>query len=440
MDGTFMPGISKYLDTEDMVTAGLGMTVAEAISSRVDKDKPFNSGMLDRNQDLKNLKDLVFQHDALLAVTVCGSEEHISSYSSDTETDSDTEEFNPDDIIDPEDEEEESDDGLEPYPMEEESDDEDKHKTKKPAFVGDLVRYLKDMNDPIKLQMGLNSAEYLIRMKTGTGTELRESSITLAKYLIGFPTDYDITDCQILQQKALIALIVAEPKTVTGYIIDELYNRNSSVPQRELILGSILLAVRELAGWTDSESPEEHQQNPIKTLGQATFISRRMEVEKRDKKKIQKNRLVDLAGSVFFFPLLVGWWEGAQGRIKFWLGNNKILAERFVMTLNVILHSATNTPDKRHIVREYFEFAFSMKYYKSSGVLRCILLGISTIVSITYAHQEAILFNDYQKELSETRDWVEDLVENSTESEIRQLAMNIMIRLSQIATAITQSY
>lgn len=51
-------------------------------------------------------------------------------------------------------------------------------------------------------------------------------------------------------------------------------------------------------------------------IGTTVFHSRRMEVEKQNKGAVRKNRLSGLAGPIFFFPLLVGWWEGAQGRIK----------------------------------------------------------------------------------------------------------------------------
>ena len=54
----------------------------------------------------------------------------------------------------------------------------------------------------------------------------------------------------------------------------------------------------------------------VQPIGKTVFLSRRMQVEKQQQQSVQKNRLSGLAASVFFFPLLVGWWEGAQGRIK----------------------------------------------------------------------------------------------------------------------------
>lgn len=40
--------------------------------------------------------------------------------------------------------------------------------------------------------------------------------ILLAKYIIGFPTSFEIEDASELQQNALTALIVGVPETVTG--------------------------------------------------------------------------------------------------------------------------------------------------------------------------------------------------------------------------------
>lgn len=62
------------------------------------------------------------------------------------------------------------------YAMEEESDDEGNRREtknhKKPAFIRDLVRYLADKEDPVRLEIGLKSAEEMIRQSIGNGTEL----------------------------------------------------------------------------------------------------------------------------------------------------------------------------------------------------------------------------------------------------------------------------
>ncbi|KAI8098324.1 telomere length regulation protein-domain-containing protein [Gilbertella persicaria] len=421
--------VSTWFNSGDIQTAQLGAVVAEAISSKLDTEKPLNTGLLDDNDHLRELKGLVFVTDAF-----DDQEPVASSTALDSESESELEEkdeLDPDaDVILEEDEDEE----FEPYYMEEESEDEGLRKestlksTKKPVFVRDLIRYLQDKNDPLKLEAGLTASEQVIRRKIGAGTELSESSITLAKYLIGFPETYEIHDFRKLQQNALTALMVGVPETVTEFIIDQIYDRNTSTGQKQMILGAISLAVRELAGWTDNNTTK-----PIN--GKQTFLSKRMEIEKRNQHKIQKNRLSGLAGPVFFFPLLVGWWEGSQGYLAYWMGSNPVLTERFIMTLNIILHSSTNTLDKRRIVKEYFEFALSMRYAVnlSFGVKKALLLGIETIINISYKGQESLLFTDYAKELVETKAWLEAIIENHSEDKLQEMAVAVLIKISHIA-------
>lgn len=64
------------------------------------------------------------------------------------------------------------------------------------------------------------------------------------------------------------------------------------------------------------ETSKELELLQTRKIGTTRFMSKRMQVERQSKNNISKNRLSGLAGPVFFFPLLVGWWEGAQGRIK----------------------------------------------------------------------------------------------------------------------------
>lgn len=45
-------------------------------------------------------------------------------------------------------------------------------------------------------------------------------------------------------------MIILLTKTMSRFIIDELYDRNTGSGQKQLILAAISLAVRELSGWS----------------------------------------------------------------------------------------------------------------------------------------------------------------------------------------------
>ncbi|RCI04833.1 telomere binding protein [Rhizopus stolonifer] len=399
--GNLVKSVSFYFDQGDRATAQLGALVAEAVSSKLDKE-PLNTGLLEGEPKLLEWKKIIFNAKEMAPL----EPKELVKIDPLLEVESEEEELDPDATYIPQ----ESDDEFQAYAMDEESDDEgnkresDAKNHKKPAFIRDLVRYLQDKEDPVKLEIGLNAAENMIRQSTGNGTELEESSEELAKHLICFPETYELDNFRTLQREALIALIASVPEKVTNHVIDLMYDRNTSAGQSQVILSSITLAVRELAG-CEAEAKQEPIQDLTDRLGTSLFVSKRIQVEK-NKKKAVKNRLAGLAGPVFFFPLLVGWWEGAQGHKKHWIGNNSLLNERFIMTLNIIMHCSTNTPDKRSIVREYFEFALSMRY-SNVTCKKALLLGIQVIVLESYKDQEALLFQDFLQELKETKDWLD---------------------------------
>lgn len=50
-----------------------------------------------------------------------------------------------------------------------------------------------------------------------------------------------------------------------------------------------------------------------------------------------------------------------------------------------------------------------MRYasHDSVGVKKALLLGIDTVINVSYKDQERLLFQDYTRELTEIRDWLE---------------------------------
>ncbi|KAG2225464.1 hypothetical protein INT45_010100 [Circinella minor] len=443
--------IHRWFESADQVKMKLAVVVAETISELTEEGTSrLNFGILKQHEDKKylDIKKLAEKRDALIKVkqSACDDygpiiEQSSNPQSSDYEHEDDNEELDPDAILtgdqESDEEEEDNNDEFEPYPMEEESDDEvsdeknngtkarNKRRAKAPVYIQDLILYLKDDEDPVKLDIGLSTAEQLIRDKTNVGSELSDSATELAKRLIHITKAYDLDNTIERQKFSLGALIAAVPETVTGYMIDQIFDRNTSMEQKSMILASIILGVRELSGTTIDPKNEQDQlslelekkivieEGNIPTvssksavIGKSRVFSRRMDIEKR--KTTNRNRLSGIAGPVFFFPLLVGWWEGARGKARSWLGRDALLAERFVMTLLVIMHGATNTPDRSRIVTEYFEFALPLRFVKlPQAVTRSILLGFDIIVNINYYHQSGLLLQEYPQQLTETKNWLE---------------------------------
>ncbi|CAO3648964.1 unnamed protein product [Cunninghamella blakesleeana] len=462
--------ISSWLKTADEVNAKLGMIVAECLSARTKhNDEDILDFEVPMEQILIDMKKLAFMADGLTKVIeVSLDNEPIITEPEDESSDSEVE-LDPDALmtVDRDDDSdldsEEEDSDLEPYPMEDESDNEfedganfdpKKKKPKLPVYISELSAYLKDQEDPERLEIGLKAAEPLLRQKMGVGTEIDEWAITLAQRIIYFPESYEITDYKKLQQKALVALMVACPRKIVYYSIEQIFDQNTSINQKSIILSSISLTAYELSGWESlneksktlememeklnlfvsapaSSSSSSSLEKLEESHGKILFNSTRHEAEQRRQKNIKRNQLSGLAASVFFFPLVVGWWEALQTRMR-WIEQDPMLVERFIMTLNVILQCASHTPDRRKIVKEYFEYALSLRFIPnlSYRVTRALLLGIHTIIHICYKDQSQLLLSDYASELSSTHDWLESLLEKEQKNEdIQQLILGILASL-----------
>ena len=65
METNLLNSVSQYFASGDIPTAQIGAVMAEAISIKIDKEKPLNTTLLDSQDNLIQLKGLVFLKDAL---------------------------------------------------------------------------------------------------------------------------------------------------------------------------------------------------------------------------------------------------------------------------------------------------------------------------------------------------------------------------------------
>ncbi|RUP46708.1 hypothetical protein BC936DRAFT_146616 [Jimgerdemannia flammicorona] len=106
-------------------------------------------------------------------------------------------------------------------------------------YIRDLIAYLREQEDPEKIDTGLSSAEALIRQKDGIGTEVvvlatrslslsfyfissdnfcaqmaDENAIELARVLLCLENTYELEGFNDRRQRAMVALAMASPSDV----------------------------------------------------------------------------------------------------------------------------------------------------------------------------------------------------------------------------------
>jgi telomere length regulation protein len=128
-----------------------------------------------------------------------------------------------------------------------------KAKPKAPVYIRDLIAYFRDVDNYDKQKLALHTAPTLIRRKANFGTEISSHAVELAGLLVGLQDKFDLDEFHELRLQGMIALITAQPREMGPWFAKTFFDGDYSISQRASILVVLGLAVRELAGFDQSE-------------------------------------------------------------------------------------------------------------------------------------------------------------------------------------------
>ncbi|KAI1936599.1 telomere binding protein [Ophidiomyces ophidiicola] len=141
-----------------------------------------------------------------------------------------------------------------------------------PVYIRDLVSALRDTENPERYNLAIASAPNLIRRKTGFGTEIADNANDLALSLVSLQDKYDIANFHENHLEGLVALITALPNQMGHWMTHALFNIDLSLAHRSVILISLGVSARELAGFRDEDTKAIGLSEPSKLL----FPSKRL--------------------------------------------------------------------------------------------------------------------------------------------------------------------
>ncbi|CAK7267270.1 telomere binding protein [Sporothrix epigloea] len=124
---------------------------------------------------------------------------------------------------------------------------------KAPVYIRDLISFFRDTENYDKQKLALITAPLLIRRKATFGTEVQEHALDLASILVGLADSFEMDDFDRLRLQSMVALAVAQPKTVGQWYALTFFNGDYSLSQRASVLTALGLSARELAGFDISE-------------------------------------------------------------------------------------------------------------------------------------------------------------------------------------------
>ncbi len=154
-------------------------------------------------------------------------------------------------VIEEVEDDESNDDGLVPYAKPDsdtEDSDEDpttirRDKPKAPVYIRDLIAYLRDTDNYDRQKLALTTLPALVRRKANFGTEVKEHVEELAALLVGLQDKYDLEDFHYLKLQGMLAVVVAQPKTMAPWFARAFFEGDYSTSQRTSILTALGSAV-----------------------------------------------------------------------------------------------------------------------------------------------------------------------------------------------------
>ncbi|CAN9343481.1 unnamed protein product [Alternaria alternata] len=359
-----------------------------------------------------------------------------------------------------------------------------RNKPTAPVYIRDLIAGLRDQENYDRHELALATAASLIRRKANFGTEVTDHLEELATLLTGLQDNSELEGFAQQRQQALIAVLLAKPAQMAQWFARSFFSGDYSLQQRIVMLTTLGLGARELAGMKDtstndlvpakpdfpskqlpphlhkiyaednnaptvakiSSSMAREMLSPIASqaadqlsgpniLKVRTFSSR-MEVEKKRHKPIP-NALAQIVADNFFFPLTGRWWLQIRANNDSIYASTHLLPS-FLQTLSLLLNaSGPNTLALPQMTREYWDLLLSVRGLasKDKNILNAVLFGFLMLLE-TNENKERVA-TEQGKELMETQAWVrsvfEDLGTGSEEDErVRVLAAGVVVRCQEV--------
>ncbi|GFN74796.1 telomere length regulation protein tel2 homolog [Plakobranchus ocellatus] len=391
-----MPGVQAHLESSDPAMRNVGMVVAKTLTQTVEPSGPKLEFELDvKNQDVS---DLLSYTDIPEDPGILEAEESVMRSENESEAveqglasisiekaNSSGSPINEPEL--------DSDDDLEPYDM---SNDRKVEKAKKPKFIRDCMEGLIcSSEDPDRTEVCLSEAEALIRKGTDGLDEVSE------------------------------------------YLTREFYERNYSIRQRLDILETLASAAQELS-CVKKQSVHVHTSNNELASGTSGFtsssssemlpwqevIQRRIESNTRrfahgrtqPEPVPTLNRFAPVAGD-FFYPLMYR--VDQSDPCLDLMGRDNLLLFRLLYTLAIVLNSSKNIPACSKMGQALLEFTWPVRLHHDNCVRQAAVVATMTVLLVVPIHA---LISDLSVEVTETRTWLGDVVEQDPDTECQKLA------------------
>ncbi|EDO39854.1 predicted protein, partial [Nematostella vectensis] len=424
--GSLLNGVQIHLENPVARVRELGMVVAEVLTSALDTEGDKLSFDYKESSDSKLIKEFAKGKDAIFnKANLKNTPEEIAN---DSEADIFEMTERTSKLGVSHEHHDADDDDLEPYEIEEEFTEEQKA----PRHLRDCIDGLLESDKPEKTEAALQALDKLV---CSNPDDLPDVCVELVKILLHLQDKFSTENFILLRHNAMVAVAVRFPKEIAGYLTEEFFAANYNISQR-LDMLSVLTATAQFLSEPQEIQNEKNipKRFPLpnlqdlvldKTPHWQKIVQERIESKtKRFAKgpsnaplKQVMNKFSNVAGH-FFYPLM----KNFDHKLKTLdlLGEDSFVLGRLVHTLGIVMYSARGTLGARNMAATLIEFTWALRYHPEAYIRRMLVFSqIMVLVSVPIT----VLFEDCTSELLEIQEWLKDLVQRDSDTEVREIAL-----------------
>ncbi|KAI5787132.1 telomere length regulation protein-domain-containing protein [Geopyxis carbonaria] len=338
----------------------------------------------------------------------------------------------------------------------------DRSKPTAPVYIRDLILYLRATDSYDKQHLALTHAAALIRRKSAS-RELTSHLSPLAALLAALDDRYELPSFATLRLNALIALTVAAPLTIGPWLAQQFVSGDYGLAQRAVLLTTIGLSARELAGLTPPPAPpapsaaaariaarwgaDPDPLAPITHALTTSLVASAAPTPVRTSRRAPPpptaaRALHAVVGPAFFAPLTGLWWVATRD------GNRAVahphLIATFVRTLAVVLDAAGSAaPGLGEMGGEMWRLLLALRGVAAGEAIvrEAVLLAVLVLVEVSAAQGvegRRRMVEERGRELVEMKEWVEGVFEDA-EGEERGLAAAVLVKIGEVVEEFQKS-
>lgn len=144
-----------------------------------------------------------------------------------------------------------------------------RNKPRAPVYVRDLMAMLGDDKNSDRFQLGIKHTASLVRRKANFGNEVKDHAEELLRMLCNLQDPFSVDDFDALRLQAMIAVLLSDVQTLGPWLSSQAFAGEYSLAHRCVMLTALGLGGRELAGIKN-----EDDLNPV--LSNTDFPTKRL--------------------------------------------------------------------------------------------------------------------------------------------------------------------